>query len=351
MVLAVTILISFTVASAAAPGGADDPLISLTYLNTFISNLLTTGGSKISEAFNQFDAKIDKKLDDISEVISDNMQFASGYKMLYLKTGGTVSIATGGSVNLISGTMRITDANGTAINVSDGKTVDEGKLVSANNRYFAAEKSKIVFTAYDSAIVTVNGPYSSTESGEAPKDIGFSDVPGFWAEDYINYLAINGIVNGMGEGKFEPSYTMTRAMFVTIIGRLSSVNTASYTTTQFSDVDKGAWYGPYVAWAFQSGIVTGFEDGTFLPNASISREQMAVIIMRYAAFCGVTLAVKNPQASFGDDSLFSSWAKDAVYSAQKTGLINGRPDNTFDPKGTATRAEVCTVIYRYIKSA
>ncbi len=351
LVLAAVILLSFTAAAYAAAGGAEDPLISLTYLNTYISNLLTLGGSKISEAFGKFDAKINKKLDDINAVVSGNTEFASGYKMLYLKTGGTVSITTGGSVNLISGTMRITDVNGTAINVSDGKTVDEGKLISANNRYFAAEKSKIVLTAYDSAIVTVNGPYSSTESGAAPRDISFSDVPGFWAEDYINYLAINGIVNGMGEGRFEPSYTMTRAMFVTIIGRLSKVNTASYTTTQFNDVDVGAWYGPYVAWASQNGIVNGYGDGTFLPNASISREQMAVIIMRYAQFCGVNLQNKNPQAVFSDDSLFSAWAKDSVYGAQRTGLINGRPDNTFDPKGTATRAEVCTVIYRYIKSS
>ncbi len=155
----------------------------------------------------------------------------------------------------------------------------------------------------------------------------------------------------MGEGQFMPSYTMTRAMFVTIIGRLSKINTGSYSTTQFNDVDMGSWYGPYVAWASQSGIVNGYGDGTFLPNASISREQMAVIIMRYAKFCGVTLPEKAPQAAFDDDSLFGDWAKDSVYNAQKTGLISGRPDNTFDPKGTATRAEVCTVIYRYIKSA
>lgn len=155
-------------------------------------------------------------------------------------------------------------------------------------------------------------------------------------------------MNGMGGFTFAPETTMTRAMFVTVIGRLAGINTATYTQSSFSDVDIGQWYGPYVAWASQNGIITGYDDGTFRPSASITREQMAVIIVRYAAYAGITLGAVSEEMQFADASSISSWAVIAVKTAQRAGLINGKPGGIFDPAGTATRAEVCTVIYRLI---
>ena len=139
---------------------------------------------------------------------------------------------------------------------------------------------------------------------------------------------------------------MTRAMFVTVIGRLNGVNTANYSVSDFSDVDISEWYGPYVAWAAKNGIVNGVGDGRFAPDDPITREQMAVIIMRYVDFAGIRFSSMNPAVTFTDTDLIDDWAKDAVGKAQRAGLITGKEGGRFDPLGTAARSEVCTVIYR-----
>ena len=189
-----------------------------------------------------------------------------------------------------------------------------------------------------------------TEGGALPSNADFKDVDGHWAKDYIVYLALNSYVNGMGQQLFEPNYKMSRAMFVTLIGRIYGVDCNVYTVSAFGDVNINEWYGPYVAWAAQTGIVTGFEDGTFLPNQTITREQMALIIIRFADFQNCEMPTTVSGSTYSDDYLISSWAKSAVYEAQSAGMLMGRDTGEFDPKGTATRAEVCTMLYRYINA-
>lgn len=351
IVLAIAVFITLTlgVSYAATPGGADDPLISLSFISGYITKIINKGVSLIDLSFNTIKTLMNTQLEAAAPP-QNGMSFASGNKILPLKSGGTVTVMMGSSVSLISGTIKVTSLSGTLINVSDGTVTGKADEVKTNNRYFAAENTSVTFTVYSStANVAVDGYYKMTESGTLP-DVRFDDVPGHWAEEYINYLSAAGIVNGMEDRQFWPDYTMTRGMFVTIIGRLYGADKNSYKEAKFKDVDYSSWYGPYVAWAAEKGIVNGFEDGTFLPNSTITREQMAVIIMRYADFCGAKLTGIKESAIFPDDSLIGSWAKDSVYLAQKAGLITGRTDNTFDPKGTATRAEVCTIVFRLIKA-
>ncbi len=351
LILAAAVLAALTVgaANAAVPGGAEDPLISLSYISGYITNVMNRANSMIETSLSTVKSLATSQLDQMMPAAPAG-DAAVGYKMLNLNSGGTVTITMGSSLNLISGTLRITSLKGTLINVSDGTVVDKSDIIKANTRYFAAENTTATFTVYSAAAnVTVNGSYTMTPSGKLPAS-SFSDVSGHWAEEYIYSLSAGGIVSGMGDGLFMPNYTVTRGMFVTIMGRLYGVDKAAYSVSKFSDVSMTDWYGPYVAWAAEKGISTGYHDGTFAPNENMTREQMAVIIMRYAGVTGASLTTTAGEKTFADDSLIGSWAKDSVYAAQKAGLISGREDGSFDPKGTATRAEVCAIVYRLIKS-
>ena len=142
---------------------------------------------------------------------------------------------------------------------------------------------------------------------------------------------------------------MTRGMFVTALGRLAGINPDSYQTGKFTDVKADAYYAPYVNWAAQNGIVEGVTATTFAPDTNINREQMAVIMKNYAAKLGYDLPQTLKAVTFADNTQISSWAKDAVKSMQQAGILAGKANNRFDPKGTATRAEVATVLRRFVE--
>jgi hypothetical protein len=129
------------------------------------------------------------------------------------------------------------------------------------------------------------------------------------AAPHIFALAEAGIVRGVGGYKFAPSAAVTRGTFVTIIGRICGVDAAAYTETGFADTDISQWYGPYVAWAAGAGLVLG--DGEkFYPDAAITREQMAVIIVRLAGYLGLE-AAPGPEGSrpYADAAAVSPWAR------------------------------------------
>ena len=117
----------------------------------------------------------------------------------------------------------------------------------------------------------------------------------------------------------------------------------SYKTGKFTDVKADAYYAPYVNWAAQTGIVEGVTAITFAPDTNINREQMAVIMANYAKKLGCDLPKTLQAVTFADNAQISSWAKDAVKVMQQAGILAGKNGNKFDPKGTATRAEVATV--------
>ena len=171
----------------------------------------------------------------------------------------------------------------------------------------------------------------------------FTDITGHWAADNILFAASRGLLSGTSDTTFSPDTGMTRGMFVTALGRLAGINPDSYQTGKFTDVKADAYYAPYVNWAAQTGIVEGVTATTFAPDTNINREQMAVIMKNYAAKLGYDLPQTLKAVTFVDNTQISSWAKDAVKSMQQAGILAGKNENKFDPKGTATRAEVATV--------
>ena len=209
--------------------------------------------------------------------------------------------------------------------------------------------TKSSYNASLKAVVFETGHFSVYGVGYKTFVPAFTDITGHWAADNILFAASRGLLSGTSDTTFSPGTGMTRGMFVTALGRLAGINPDSYQTGKFTDVKADAYYAPYVNWAAQTGIVEGVTATTFAPDTNINREQMAVIMKNYAAKLGHDLPQTLKAVTFADNTQISSWAKDAVKSMQQAGILAGKNENKFDPKGTATRAEVATVLRRFVE--
>ena len=209
--------------------------------------------------------------------------------------------------------------------------------------------TKSSYNASLKAVVFETGHFSVYGVGYKNPAPAFTDITGHWAADNILFAASRGLLSGTSDTTFSPDTGMTRGMFVTALGRLAGINPDSYQTGKFTDVKADAYYAPYVNWAAQTGIVEGVTATTFAPDTNINREQMAVIMKNYAAKLGYDLPQTLKAVTFADNTQISSWAKDAVKSMQQAGILAGKNENKFDPKGTATRAEVATVLRQFVE--
>ena len=209
--------------------------------------------------------------------------------------------------------------------------------------------TKSSYNASLKAVVFETGHFSVYGVGYKTFVPAFTDITGHWAADNILFAASRGLLSGTSDTTFSPDTGMTRGMFVTALGRLAGINPDSYQTGKFTDVKADAYYAPYVNWAAQTGIVEGVTAITFAPDTNINREQMAVIMANYAKKLGCDLPKTLQAVTFADNAQISSWAKDAVKVMQQAGILAGKNGNKFDPKGTATRAEVATVLRRFVE--
>ena len=171
----------------------------------------------------------------------------------------------------------------------------------------------------------------------------FTDVnPGDWYYDAVKFVFDNNLMDGVGDGKFDPDGTLTRAMIAQVLYNLEG-ETGSYPTV-FDDVAKSAWYADAVNWAAASGIVEGKGNGKFDPNAAITRQEMAAILYRYSDLKGYDVSDVDSLAAFTDADKVASWAKEAMGWAVENYVINGKGNGKLDPTGTATRAEVAQIL-------
>lgn len=177
----------------------------------------------------------------------------------------------------------------------------------------------------------------------------FPDVDGsYWAADAIGFVTSREIFTGMGDGSFSPAHTMTRSMLVTALCRLANGSAGS--GTSFVDVPSNTWYAGAVSWAASNRIVEG--DGqNFNPDAPVTREQLCTILVRYMEYAGFTLPKTASSDGFSDMASVSPWAADAVKTALETGLLTGKPGQSIDPQGQASRAEIAVILQRFIVSA
>ena len=222
-------------------------------------------------------------------------------------------------------------------------TNKNGKALTLNDK----DDGTYTFTM-PASDVTVKAAFIEVDAEEFP----FVDVPlDSWYYDGVSYVYENGLMTGTSATTFAPDMTTTRSMVATILWRLEGSPVVDYAMT-FTDVDSSTWYTEAVRWAASEGIITGYGNGNFGPNDSITREQMATMLYRYAQYKGYDVSVgENTNIlSYTDFAELGEYAVAAMQWAVGADIINGTSASTLSPRGNATRAEVAVILMRYCKS-
>ncbi len=189
---------------------------------------------------------------------------------------------------------------------------------------------------------------NNPEENKPTTTTSYNDVPQTsWYSEAVDFVTKNNLMNGTGDGKFEPDVSITRGMLVTVLYRLSGATVTDSST--FGDVASDSYYSNAIAWATQNGIVNGVGNNLFDPEREIKREDMATIFARYMTKMGIELAEANDDLVYADEGEISDYAKDAIHEMKKAGLMNGKGENSFDPVGTATRGETATILMRFVE--
>ena len=225
------------------------------------------------------------------------------------------------------------------LTVTDRKG-DELKVTNrGDNKYtFQMTNSKVEIEA------------SFTKIEEKPTGNPFIDVAeGSWYADAVQYVYDKGLMAGTSSTTFSPDATTTRGMIVTILYRLEGTPAVS-SASGFTDVADGQYYTNAVAWAAANNIVGGYGNGLFGPNDTITREQMAAILYRYAQYKGYDVTASTDLSGYSDAAQVSSYALAALQWANAEGLVNGTSDTTLTPGGSATRAQVAVILMRFCEN-
>ncbi len=353
---ALVLLLLFSLSSTLAtePGSAADPLISLSYINnTFRPSTLSSAQTQIDKTLGTIYSSAENEAQNAYDAYMLRINGYSGYTFageftpLNLPAGATTELVTGSIFTLTSGKASLVITSGTVVNISTGSEVASGSSLSLNQRYFCAEDTAAVITASTDSTCQVDGYYKTTGAVIVIQN-NFLDVAAAdWFYNAVIFARDNGLFNGTSETAFSPQSSMTRGMFVTVLYRLAGKPTVS-SSSVFTDVASTSlyYYAP-VVWANANNIVNGYEDGTFRPDAQITREQMAVIMYRYATFSSFgTPGDSAGFDSFPDSGSTSSYAVDAMKWATANSIINGS-DGKLLPKNTASRAQVAQIVMNF----
>lgn len=200
-------------------------------------------------------------------------------------------------------------------------------------------------------IATLNRTSTSIYTVIQSDAVSFKDLASHWSKKEVEALASKLVVKGTGDNTFSPNRNITRAEFAALIVRALSLD-ATGTTSSFKDVSAGQWYTAAVATAAKAGIISGYVDGTFKPNATVSRSEMSAMISRALKFAGKDVTLSDAQVSAAlakfSDAGTLGWAKSDVAIVVSTGLINGQSATKLAGSSLATRAEASAIIYRFL---
>ena len=221
--------------------------------------------------------------------------------------------------------IAVTDRSGNTIEVERG---------NANQYTFKMPRGAVSIAVTFEEIAPWTSPYVDVTAGD-------------WFYGAVEYVVDNGLMTGTSSTTFEPDAQLTRGMMATVLWAMSGGPVVNY-AMDYTDVSDGDWYAEAVRWATSTGVVTGMGDGTYEPNAPITREQMMVMLYAYAVRAGYDVDQGGMSArEFDDYGEISGWAVTAMEWAVNTGMIGGKPGNILDPGGNATRAEVATILRNY----
>ncbi len=251
---------------------------------------------------------------------------------------------------------RVSDFDGgtATVQVPDGLAED----VSEIRVYYVDDEGNIEYkpTTYDKengtiTFVTDHFSHYLISTKNLDVTLPFIDVDADdWFYDAVQFVYQNELMNGTSDTTFAPTLGTTRAMMAQSIWNMES-NPTINSTSSYNDVSDNKWYSDAIAWTSENGIYKGFDDGTFRPNDDITREQLVAILYRYADFKGMdmTTGENTNILSYDDASEVGNYATSAMQWAIAEGIVLGKSENTLDPKGTATRAEVATILLRFIE--
>ena len=259
----------------------------------------------------------------------------------------TVASTTHGRVTVSPDNPKTGDTVTITVRPDDGYVLDTLTVTNASGK--EVELTKVNDTRYTFVMPSSKVTVKATFVAEEPSGMPFTDVAsGAWYYDAVSFVYKRGLMSGTGDNLFSPNVTTSRGMIVTILYRLDGSPSAS--SAGFTDVTSGQWYTDAVNWAAANDIVAGYGNGLFGPNDTVTREQMAVILYRYAQYKGYDTSASNSLNGYTDVGGVSSWALTAMQWANAEGLINGTSSTTLSPTSGATRAEVAQILLRFCEN-
>ena len=251
-------------------------------------------------------------------------------------SGSTVTLTVMPDSGYVLDVLTVTDSRGNEIRLT----------AQGGNKYTFTMPSRAV-TVKASFVPLPDDTQKPCNGGADCPSRGFTDLGsvGTWYHEAVDYVLRNGLMGGYGSGTFGPNNNLTRAQFAQILFNKEGRPVVNY-LLQYGDVATGAWYTEAVRWATSRDIVGGYGNGMFGPNDNITREQLAVMLWRYAG----SPAATDKELHFTDADKASGYALEALRWAVENGILNGYGDGRLGPQGQATRAQVAQMLKNYLES-
>ena len=234
---------------------------------------------------------------------------------------------------------------------NDGYELDELVVTDSRGNEIdldARSATRFTFTM-PGGKVTVEASFVREGGQTQTPQTTFADVPASaWYYNAVEYVYENGLMSGVSGGRFAPDDTLTRAMLVQTLYAMEGRPAAA--SAGFADVASGDWYASAVNWAAANGVVSGVSETGFGPNNALTREQLALILYRFAQYKGYDVTGTSDLAAYADGSSVSGWAAEAMGWAVDAGLISGVGGNQIAPTGTASRAQVAQILMNFCEN-
>jgi len=351
------VLVLGGVAAVALGGSSQDPLLSQEYLsNQFKPTLSAQVQDQVNGALKKgYDEKA-AKLDAEAALYRSQLAGSSGtdawsylpsFTVQKRSLGDAVQLRAGSGLLFLEGAANASAVSGELIDVTDG-TASSSLQLKAGHRYLVGEGATVTITVQsDACKLAVVGDTQHSNSGQAA--LPFTDLTqSDWFYKAAQFTYEKKLFNGVSEDHFAPQGSVTRAMLATILYRVAGEPLTLGSGGGFTDVLPGQWYEQGIRWSAQAGIVNGMGDGSFAPGSNVTREQLAVMLYRYAGeYAKIGTDDVGDLERFGDRAGISAWAEEGLTWAVGAEILNGDTSGNLKPKGFATRAEAATMIQRF----
>lgn len=281
-----------------------------------------------------------------------------GYITIINPKNGEVSVSDDWAYEDDKITLTITPDDGYEVDKieivdDEGDKIDAKKVDDEDNKYtfrMANCDVTVTVTFKEEGKTTEDTDKEEGKDDEETTELNFTDVKeSDWFFKGVEYVVDKDIMSGVSENEFAPAGKLTRAMLVQMLYNMES-RPACDAENAFMDVPVGQWYTDAVIWANDAKIVSGMGEGLFAPNMEITREQMVVMLYNYAKYKGYDVTASAGLSKFADNASVSTWAQPAMQWAVAEGYISGMGDSQLAPQGTATRAEIASVIMRFMEA-